>query len=172
MKVTRYLFLFVLLTFPLFGKLLAQKMPKDFQFNYKFGFSRKDQTIYDSKGDTLFVTGIDTIMKFKLKLTKEEKQSIYMEMQKMNFTDYPEKYKYQYPDSVEALVRTPCKKYFLTVTIKNNSKLVEWNNCIECKVKDDKHAALMQLDRFIEKIIWARNPLKDYHPRKMQIDPD
>jgi hypothetical protein len=161
--------LFLIVSVSVFGQ---QKMPKDFEFNYKYGFSRKDQTIFDSKSDTLIVTGVDTIMKFKLNLTSEEKQSIYQEMQKINFLDYPESYFYQHPDSVEALVGTPFQKYFLTITVSNNSKMVQWNNGVECKVKDEKHAALMQLDRFIQKIIWSRNPLKDYHPAKMLTDPD
>ena len=172
MKVYRYFILLLIFSSSNFGEALAQKGTNDFEFNFKWGFSRRDQNIFDSKTDTLLVTGIDTIMKFKLHLTKEEKQSIHLEIQKMNFKNYPEKYEYQHPDSEEAFIAQPCPKYFLTVTNNKNSKLVEWNNCIHCKVKDEKHAALMQLDRLIEKIIWSKNPLKDYHPNRVRIDPN
>lgn len=172
MKTNKYFTILLLFIFLFCFKLFAQKDPVDFEFNFKFGFNRKDQTIFDSKSDTLIVTGIDTIMRFKLSLTKKEKQSIYEVLQKINFTSYSEEYNYQHPDSVKAFIVNPCQKYFFTLTWNDNSKLVEWNNCVQSKAKNEKHAALMSLERFIEKIIWSRNPLMDYHHDKMQFDPE
>jgi hypothetical protein len=169
MKIIKHLFILLLFISLVYGELLAQKMPKDFQFNYKFGLYIEDQTIFDSKSDTLICHGIDTIMKFKINLTEEEKESIFEEMQKINLTSYPERYYYQHPDSVEAFIGSPFHRYFLTITTNGNSKLVEWDNSIESTAKDEKHEALMQLDRFIEKILWSRNPLKDYHPKRMRL---
>jgi hypothetical protein len=150
----------------------AQKAPKGFAIYFKFGFHKEDATIYDSRTNTLIVQRIDTTMKFNLKLNDEEKQTIYNEAVKINFIDYPEKYLYQHLDTEEAFSSSPCQHFFLTITNNYKSKYVEWDNCIQTKTKDEKHAALMELDRTIEKIIWARNPLKDYQSSKRRIDPN
>lgn len=167
MKIPRLLFFLLVLFMAKTGVLPAQTSTKNFQFNFKWGFSRDDQTIYDSKTDTLLVTGIDTIMKFKLNMTEQEKQSIREEMEKIDISSYPEKYEYHHPDSVEGFLDSQCQKYFLITTINGNLKKVDWNDCIQSKARDEKHEALMQLDKFIEKIIWSKKPLKDYHPQKM-----
>jgi len=170
MKMINLFKLFVI-SILLFSEIIsAQKAPKDFEIYFTFGF-HKDETVFDSRNSTLIVQGIDTLMTFKFKLSAEEKQTIYEELLKINFFDYPEKYSYQHSDTEEVFIDRPCQHYFLTVKNKNSSKNVEWDNCMQSRSKDEKHVALMDLDRTIEKIIWARQPLKDYHSSKMS-DPD
>ena len=105
-------------------------------------------------------------------MTAKDKNSIFKEIQKINFSDYPQIYLYQHHDTVEAIIGTRCQKYFLTTTLYGISKLVEWNNFTTAITKDEKHEALLKLGQYIENIIWSGNPLKDYHPIKMQIDPN
>lgn len=170
MKLYIYLIPIIILNILFFGLISAQKMPKDFALTFKFGFHAKDATIFDSKKGTLVVQGVDSVMTFKLKLTNKEKQTIYSELKKINFISYPEKYKYT--DSLNAFLRSPCRHFFLKIILNNNFKAVEWDNCVHSINKDEKHAALMTLDRVIEKIIWAKNPLKDYHPARVMFDPN
>lgn len=167
-----YLKLFAIFSFLFSGSVLAQKVPKNFNIFFEFGFHKKDATIYDSEKNKLFVHGIDSLMIFDLKLSVEEKKTIYKEIQKINFIDYPEKYVYKHFDTAEVFIDSACEHYFLTVLYKNNSKKVEWDNCVETRIKDENHVVLMKLGRLIEKIIWAKNPLKDYHPTRMRFDPN
>ncbi len=154
----------------------AQIMPTDFTFNYSFGFGLKKtvdhRTNYDGTNNMLTVYGVDTVMRISLSLTPNEKQKIYDELQKINFTSYREKYLYQQPDSVEAFVGIPCSHFLLAVIADSKVKSVDWNDCLKVATRDLKHEALMQLDRLIQKIIWAYKPLKDYHPTRMKIDPE
>ena len=172
MKQNIYLVLLSIFTFLFVQLVFGQKMPKDFELTFQFGFHAEDATLFDSRKSKLIVQGLDTVMNFKIKLTKQEKQTIYNELQKINFIGYPEKYLYQNSDTIRMYVISPCQHYFLTVTLNNNLKTVEWDTCLQSIIKDEKHTALMTLDRVIEKIIWARNPLKDYHPTRMLIDPN
>jgi hypothetical protein len=145
----------------------------DFNFSFKFGFGGKlKPTTYYSRNDSLTVYGLDTVMYFSLKLSPEEKKTIFNKFNEINFTKYPEKYIYQYSDSERTVVSPPCKKYSLTIFIDKESKSVEWNNCIQSVDPDIKHSNLMQLGRLIEKTIWDKNPLKDYHPKRMLVDPN
>jgi hypothetical protein len=166
----KYYYLFII-TIILFSETVwAQRVPDDFGVNFKFGFHKTDATLFDSRMGTLIVNGIDTTITFKLNLSDGEKQAIYTELIKINFNDYPEKYLYQHADSEKVLINSPCQHYFLTITSQYRSKHVEWDNCAQTKTKDEKHAALMELDRMVEKIIWSRNSLKDYHPSKLEFD--
>lgn len=165
-------FLFTIFTFLFIEPVYAQKIPKNFDVNFKFGFHAKDATLFDSKKKTLVVQGVDTVMTFKLRLTGKERNTIYKELQKINFLGYPEKYKYQFTDSLKTFSNSPCQHYFLTITLKSNLKTVEWDDCIRSINKDERHAALMTLGGIIENIIWSGNPLKDYHPTRMWIDPN
>jgi hypothetical protein len=145
----------------------------DFNFFFKFGFGGKlKPTTYYSRNDSLTVYGLDTVMYFSLKLSPEEKKNIFNKFIEINFMKYPEKYFYQYSDSEQTVVSPPCQKYSLTIFIDKESKTVEWNNCIHSINEDPKHTNLMQLDRLIEKIIWDKKPLKDYHPKRMLVDPN
>lgn len=150
----------------------AQKSPRDFGLVFKFGYRVKDATLFESKKKTLVVQGLDTVMTFKLKLTRKEKETIYNELQKINFIEYPEKYIYQHADTSKTYINSPCRHYFLTVNLNSKLKNVEWDNCIQSSEKDERHAALITLGKVIEKIIWAGNPLKDYHPSRVLIDPN
>jgi hypothetical protein len=172
MKIIKYYYLLIIIIVLISEIVCAQKVPDDFCVNFNFGFHKKDAT-FDSRKGTLIVNGIDTTITFKLNLSDEEKQTIYNKLIKINFNDYPEKYLYQHSDSEEVLIVSPCQHYFLTITSQYKSKKnVEWDNCAQTKTKDDMHAALMELDRLIEKIIWSRNFWKDYHPSKMEFDPE
>jgi hypothetical protein len=145
----------------------------DFNFFFKFGFGGKlKPTTYNSKTDSLTVYGLDTVMYIPLKLTSEEKKAIFNKLTEVNFLKYPEKYVYQYSDSEHTVSSPPCQKYSLTLFNDKDSKSVEWNNCIQSINQDTKHSNLMQLDRLIEKIIWDKKPLRDYHPKEMLIDPN
>jgi hypothetical protein len=146
----------------------TEVMPRDFTFNFTFGFSQ-EPTNFDEKKNILTVLGVDTSMKINLSITSEEKQKIFDKLQEINFTSYPDKYRYHYPDTEETFVGTPCNRFYLTITTNGKTKTVEWNDCIQSKIKDEKHEALMQLRRLIEKIIWSYNPLKDYHPKRMKM---
>lgn len=170
MKFNIHLILLAILNILFVGVISAQKMPKDFELTFKFGYHAEEATFFDSKKRTLVVQGLDTVMTFKLKLTNKEKQTIYNELEKINFISYPEKYKYT--DSLNAFLSLPCRHFFLKIILNNNFNEVEWDNCVHSTNKDEKHAALMTLDRVIEKIIWARNPLKDYHPARVRFDPN
>ena len=170
MKFNIHLILLAILNILFVGVISAQKMPKDFELTFKFGYHAEEATFFDSKKGTLVVQGLDTVMTFKLKLTSKEKQTIYNELKKINFISYPEKYKYA--DSLNTTVSSPCRHFFLTTLLNNNFKAVEWDNCVNSINKDEKHAALMSIDRVIEKIIWARNPLKDYHSARVRFDPN
>lgn len=172
MKLILHLFLIVLFSLLFCGAAAAQKMPKEFWFTFRFGFHDKDATLFDAKKKTLIVQGLDTVMTFKLKLTSREKQTIYNELQKINFIEYPEKYIYQHADTSKTYINSPCRHYFLTVNLNSKLKNVEWDNCIQSSEKDERHAALITLGKVIEKIIWAGNPLKDYRPSRVLIDPN
>jgi hypothetical protein len=171
-KRNSFLNLFIISIF-LFSEIIsAQKAPNDFGIYFKFGFHKEDATHFDSRKKTLIVQGIDTLITIKLNLSAPEKQTIYEELIKINFINYPDKYIYQPSDTEEVFISSPCQHYFLTTTYNHISKYVEWDNCIQTKIKDEKHIALMNLDRIIEKIIWAKKPLKDYHPSRMGADPN
>ena len=47
---------------------------------------------------------------------------------------------------------------------------MEWNNATLYTTTDEKLEELMHLEKLIEKMIWKRNPLKNYHPDKMYFD--
>lgn len=154
-----------------FGEALAQQAPSDFQIIFKFGFTKnaEDLTIFNSKESTLIVHGVDTVMTLPLAFSKDELNQVYGELQKINFSGYPEKYIYQHPDTEQAYIMRPCNGYSLTITSDKKTQSVEWNSCISSKTKDAKHVQLMQLDRFIERLIWSKRPLKDYHPRPAKL---
>src|SRR5436190_17842792 len=118
----------LLLLLSVFINAEAQELPRDFQFNFKLGFSKKDQSIFDSKSDSIFINVPDSILKFKINLSKDEKQFIYNELQKINFMSYPEKFLPQIPDTLVLIVGSPSKKFFLIVTFDSNSKLVDCIN--------------------------------------------
>ena len=172
----KYLLLLLILIFTVTQLTKAQTVPTDFTFNYTFGFGLKKtydhRTNYDEKKNILTVYGVDTVMKFSLKLTLAEKQNIYEKLYEINFTSYPNKYSYQYHDTVEAFIEKPCQQFSLTVTADSKTKSVDWNNCVYASTKDLRYEALKELDRIIQKRIWAYNPLKDYHPTKMNFDPE
>jgi hypothetical protein len=172
MKLNGCLFLVVLFSLLFCGAAAAQKMPKEFWFTLRFGYHAKDATVFDSKKKTLIVQGLDTVMTFKLKLTRQEKKTIYNELQKINFIEYPEKYIYQHADTSKTYINSPCRHYFLTVNLNSKLKNVEWDNCIQSSEKDERHAALITLGKVIEKIIWAGNPLKDHRLSRVLIDPN
>jgi hypothetical protein len=161
----KYLLYFLFLI-PIFSG--AQTMPGDFTFNFTFGNSR-EPTNYDDKKSILTVNGNDTTMKIRIVLTNEEKQNIYDKLREINFISYPEKYSYHHPDSEQAIVCTPCNGFYLTITTNGVIKTVNWSDCVQSRTKDEKHEALMQLNRLIQKIIWAYNPLKGYHPKYMEM---
>lgn len=148
----------------------AQQAPADFQIVFKFGFTRnvEEQTTFSSKENTLIVHGVDTVMTLPLTFTKDEMNQVYGELLKINFSGYPAKYIYQHPDTEQAYMMRPCNGYSLTTTADKKTQTVEWNSCISSKTKDPKHVYLMELDRFIERLIWSKRPLKDYHPGKMK----
>lgn len=155
---------------------MAQTLPVDFSFNYSFGYGLKKtydhRDNFDDSKNLLTVYAVDTVLKINLKLSPEEKQQIFNKIEEIDFLNYPAKYYFHHSDTVEAFLSTPCQHFTLLVIMNTTVKTTEWNNCLKAPTRDTRHESLMQLDRLIQKIIWSYNPLKDFDPDVLMIDPE